>query len=53
MIAPIGTGDDGETYNINADLVAGKLAEILRAEKLVVLTNTPACSTRTASCSPA
>ena len=41
MVAPIGTGADGTTYNINADLVAGKLAEILRAEKLVVLTNTP------------
>ncbi|MBI1989594.1 MAG: acetylglutamate kinase, partial [Betaproteobacteria bacterium] len=34
-------GKDGESYNINADLVAGKLAEILKAEKLVVLTNTP------------
>ncbi|HTN28072.1 MAG TPA: acetylglutamate kinase [Burkholderiales bacterium] len=41
VVAPIGTGADGITYNINADLVAGKLAEILRAEKLVVLTNTP------------
>ncbi len=41
VVAPIGTGKDGTTYNINADLVAGKLAEILRAEKLVVLTNTP------------
>ena len=41
MIAPVGVGEDGETYNINADLVAGKLAEILQAEKLVVLTNTP------------
>jgi len=41
VVAPIGTGADGMTYNINADLVAGKLAEILRAEKLVVLTNTP------------
>ena len=41
VVAPIGTGRDGMTYNINADLVAGKLAEILRAEKLVVLTNTP------------
>jgi acetylglutamate kinase len=41
VVAPIGTGMDGTTYNINADLVAGKLAEILRAEKLVVLTNTP------------
>ena len=41
VVAPIGTGADGTTYNINADRVAGKLAEILRAEKLVVLTNTP------------
>jgi acetylglutamate kinase len=41
VVAPIGTGGDGTTYNINADLVAGKLAEILKAEKLVVLTNTP------------
>ncbi len=41
VVAPIGTGADGTTYNINSDLVAGKLAEILRAEKLVVLTNTP------------
>jgi acetylglutamate kinase len=41
VVAPIGTGKDGTTYNINADLVAGKLAEILRAEKLIVLTNTP------------
>jgi acetylglutamate kinase len=41
VLAPIATGADGTTYNINADLVAGKLAEVLRAEKLVVLTNTP------------
>ncbi|MCK0510769.1 acetylglutamate kinase [Aromatoleum buckelii] len=41
VIAPIGVGDEGETYNINADVVAGKLAEILKAEKLVLLTNTP------------
>ena len=41
VVAPIGTGADGTTYNINADLVAGKLAEVLSAEKLVVLTNTP------------
>jgi acetylglutamate kinase len=41
VVAPIGTGADGTTYNINADLVAGKLAEILAAEKLVVMTNTP------------
>ena len=41
VIAPIGVGEDGESYNINADVVAGKLAEILKAEKLVLLTNTP------------
>ena len=40
VVAPIGFGKNGETYNINADLVAGKLAEVLKAEKLVVLTNT-------------
>ena len=34
-------GPEGESYNINADVVAGKLAEILKAEKLVLLTNTP------------
>ena len=41
VIAPVGVGKDGESYNINADLVAGKLAEILKAEKLVLLTNIP------------
>ena len=41
VIAPIGVGAGGETYNINADVVAGKLAEILGAEKLILLTNTP------------
>jgi acetylglutamate kinase len=41
VISPIGFGEDNESYNINADLVAGKLAEILKAEKLVLLTNTP------------
>ena len=40
VIAPIGVGDDGFSYNINADLVAGKIAEVLRAEKLMLLTNT-------------
>ncbi len=40
VIAPIGVGADGKTYNINADVVAGKLAEILGAEKLILLTNT-------------
>ncbi|MEZ5593853.1 MAG: acetylglutamate kinase [Gammaproteobacteria bacterium] len=40
VIAPIGVGEDGHAYNINADLVAGKMAEVLRAEKLILLTNT-------------
>lgn len=40
VIAPIGVGDDGFSYNINADLVAGKMAEVLQAEKLMLLTNT-------------
>ncbi|MDO8330348.1 MAG: acetylglutamate kinase [Fluviicoccus sp.] len=39
VIAPVGVGDDGESYNINADLVAGKVAEALKAEKLILLTN--------------
>ncbi len=40
VIAPIGVGEDGFSYNINADLVAGKIAEVLKAEKLILLTNT-------------
>lgn len=40
VIAPIGVGRDGQSYNINADLVAGKMAEVLQAEKLMLLTNT-------------
>lgn len=39
VIAPIGVDNDGNSYNINADLVAGKMAEVLRAEKLILLTN--------------
>ncbi|EAR10858.1 acetylglutamate kinase [Reinekea blandensis] len=39
VIAPIGVGHDGASYNINADLVAGKMAEVLEAEKLILLTN--------------
>lgn len=39
VIAPIGVGEDGASYNINADLVAGKVAEVLKAEKLILLTN--------------
>ena len=41
VISPIGFGEHNESYNINADVVAGKIAEILKAEKLVMLTNTP------------
>lgn len=41
VIAPIGVGRNGESYNINADLVAGRLASVLSAEKLILLTNTP------------
>ena len=40
VIAPIGVGTDGCSYNINADLVAGRMAEVLGAEKLILLTNT-------------
>ena len=39
VIAPVGVGEDGETYNINADLVAGKIASALKAEKLILLTD--------------
>ncbi|MGC8509161.1 MAG: acetylglutamate kinase [Thiomonas sp.] len=41
VISPIGFGEDNAAFNINADVVAGKLAEVLRAEKLLLLTNTP------------
>jgi acetylglutamate kinase len=41
VIAPIGVGEEGHSYNINADLVAGKIAEVLKAEKLILLTNIP------------
>ena len=41
VIAPIGIGEDGASYNINADVVAGRLAEAVDAEKLILLTNTP------------
>ncbi len=41
VIAPVGVGKDGESYNINADIVAGAIAGALNAEKLVLLTNTP------------
>lgn len=41
VISPLGFGDENESYNINADIVAGKLAEVLHAEKFMLLTNTP------------
>ena len=41
VVSPIGFGESNESYNINADLVAGKLATVLKAEKLILLTNTP------------
>ena len=41
VIAPIGVGEDAASYNINADLVAGKMASVLGAEKLLLLTDTP------------
>ena len=41
VISPIGYGEDGTAYNINADVVAGKIAEVLGAEKLLMMTNTP------------
>lgn len=41
VVAPVGIGDDGETFNINADSVAGEVAAALQAEKLVLLTDTP------------
>ncbi|MFW8565977.1 acetylglutamate kinase [Orrella sp. 11846] len=41
VISPIGFGEDGLAYNINADVVAGKVAEVLAAEKLLMMTNTP------------
>ncbi len=40
VIAPVGVDENGDTYNINADLVAGKIAEVLNAKKLILLTNT-------------
>lgn len=41
VIAPVGVGEEGESYNINADLVAGKIASALKAEKLILLTDVP------------
>ncbi|MFQ5684080.1 MAG: acetylglutamate kinase [Candidatus Binatia bacterium] len=47
VIAPVGVGEQGETYNINADLVAGQIAEALRAEKLILLTDVDGVKDRT------
>src|SRR3546814_20463137 len=41
VIAPVGVGENGEAYNINADVAAGKLAAVLQAEKIIFLTNAP------------
>jgi acetylglutamate kinase len=49
VIAPIGVGHDGETYNINADLVASKVAQALRAEKLILLTDVEGVKDRAGS----
>ena len=47
VIAPAGVGADGQTYNINADTVAGAIAGALQATRLLMLTDVPACSTMT------
>ncbi len=47
VIAPIGVGSDGASYNINADLVAGKIAEVMQAEKLMLLTNVAGLQSKT------
>lgn len=47
VVAPIGVGEDGCAYNINADGVAGKMAEVLNVEKLILLTNTPGVLSKT------
>jgi acetylglutamate kinase len=49
VIAPVGVGEDGETYNINADLVAGKVAEALQAEKFILLTDVEGIKDHTGS----
>lgn len=49
VVAPIGEDENGIVYNINADLVAGKVAEALKAEKLMLLTNTPGVLDKTGS----
>ena len=49
VIAPIGVGAQGETYNINADTVAGAVAAAVKATRLLLLTDVPGCSTPTRS----
>ena len=53
VIAPVGVGPEGETYNINADLVAGKIAEALKASKLILLTDVPGVADRDGHLIPA
>ena len=52
VIAPLAAGTNGESYNINADLVAGKMAEALRAEKLILLTDVPGINDSTGKLLP-
>lgn len=52
VISPIGFSDDGQAYNINADLVAGEIAKILQAEKLIMMTNTPGVLDKNANLLP-
>jgi acetylglutamate kinase len=53
VIAPVGVGDDGQAFNINADLVAGAIAgEAGKAEKLILLTDVEGVRTRRGRCSP-
>jgi acetylglutamate kinase len=50
VISPIGFGEHNESYNINADLVAAKLATVLKAEKLMMLTNIRGVLDKAGSC---
>src|SRR3546814_20431086 len=52
VISSIGYGEDGRAYNINADVVAGKMAEVLGAEKLVMMNNTPGVLDKTGDLIP-
>jgi acetylglutamate kinase len=53
VIAPVGVGAEGESYNINADLVAGRVAAALNAEKLILLTDVQGVLDKEGTCSPA